>query len=80
MCLLQLSAARLEISRLSEENGQFRSMLTHLTTEYHNLQMHVVASMRSQNEALNHSASTVQVLKLLVWSSFWSASTGGIKF
>jgi hypothetical protein len=56
----ELLAARMEISRLSEENGQFRSMLTHLTTEYHNLQMHVVASMQCQNEALNHSASTAQ--------------------
>jgi hypothetical protein len=46
---LQLLAARMEITRLSDENSRFRSMLTHLTSEYHTLQMHVVASMQRQN-------------------------------
>lgn len=41
---LQLLAARIETTRLSEENKRFRSMLTHLTSEYHNLKMHVLAS------------------------------------
>lgn len=50
----ELQAARMEISRLCEENDRFRAMLTHLTTEYHNLQMHVVASMQRHSESLNH--------------------------
>lgn len=45
----ELLAARMEITRLSDENSRFRSMLTHLTSEYHTLQMHVVASMQRQS-------------------------------
>ncbi|KAG0579117.1 hypothetical protein KC19_4G074400 [Ceratodon purpureus] len=45
----ELLAARNEITRLSEENIRFRSMLTHLSSEYHNLQMHVVASVQRHN-------------------------------
>ena len=51
MC--QLLAARMEIGRLCEENSRFRSMLTHLTTEYHNLQMHVVTSVQRHSDSLN---------------------------
>ncbi|KAG0590349.1 hypothetical protein KC19_1G092200 [Ceratodon purpureus] len=49
----ELLAARTEIGRLCEENSRFRSMVTHLTTEYHNLQMHVVMSMQRHKDSLS---------------------------
>ena len=58
MVEMQLQAARREITHLSEENNRFRAMLTQLTSEYHNLQMYVAASMQHCNGGSSAPAGT----------------------
>lgn len=73
--MYQLLAARMEISRLCEENDRFRAMLTHLTTEYHNLQMHVVASMQRHSESLNHPVQIPMTAQVPTFSSLQSSQS-----
>lgn len=51
MYVYQVLGARIEIARLREENERYRSILTQLSSEYYNLQMHVVASMQRRSDS-----------------------------
>lgn len=47
----QVFGARIEIARLREENDRYRSILTQLSSEYYNLQMHMVSSMQRRGDS-----------------------------
>lgn len=62
---LQVANAQTEMARLSEENERLRIMLTHLTSEYQNLQMHMVSAMQRHRDSQNQPAQVLQVH--LIW-------------
>lgn len=54
----EVLGARIEIARLREENDRYRSILTQLSSEYYNLQMHVVASMQRRSDSSSQQCTT----------------------